>query len=152
MNTTKIACISIVFMLSLSSCSNKILPEKMPTTQIIFGSGGGFTNQIKEYSLLENGKIVEKATDGTHFNVITTVEQDKAEQCFNICKSFKLDELKFNEPGNMYYFLTIRSHAKEDNHIVWGDRSKPIAPEVATLHKMLMSYLPKKSPQDSPKK
>jgi hypothetical protein len=144
MNTTKMASSIILLVLLLAGCSKKIAMEKMPATQIIFGSGGGFTAQAKEYCLLENGKIVEKAKDGQEFDVLTTIDRDKATQCFSVSKTFKLDEMQFNEPGNMYYFVTIKSKSKAENKIVWGDKSKPVSSEVSTLYKMLMSFLPKK--------
>ena len=144
MKTSKIASSIMILILLLAGCSKKITMEKMPATQIIFSSGGGFTAQVKEYCLLENGKIVEKSKDGQEFDVLTTIDRDKATQCFNVSKTFKLDEMQFNEPGNMYYFITIRSKSKTENKIVWGNKSKPVSSEVAALHKMLMSFLPKK--------
>lgn len=140
---------SCLYLFLITSCSKKILPEKMPETQIIFGSGGGFTNQVKEYCLLENGKIVAKSADGTYFDILTHIGKTEAKQCFNKCQSLHLDEMQFNEPGNLYYFLTIRTKSKPENRIVWGDRSKPVSADVAQLHKTLMSYLPKRTPQEN---
>ena len=74
----------MILILLLAGCSKKITMEKMPATQIIFGSGGGFTAQVKEYCLLENGKIVEKSKDGQEFDVLTTIDRDKATQCLNV--------------------------------------------------------------------
>jgi hypothetical protein len=137
----------MILMLTLSNCSNKILPEKMPKNQIVFGRGGGYTAQIKEYCLLENGKIVELSEDAKQYNVLTTIDADKTTQCFNICKLFKLDEMKFEEPGNLYHFITIKS-SKTENKIVWGDKSKPAPSEVVNLHRMLMSYVHNKKDDD----
>lgn len=134
---------SILLILVSFGCAQKMTMEKISTPQIAFGSGGGFTNLLTEYYLLEDGKIVQKSKEGEGYKIITRIDKDKATQCFAGSKILNLDSLAFNEPGNMYYFITIRSDAKSENRIVWGSNDKAAPNEVKTFYKMLLNFLPK---------
>lgn len=135
--------LSILLILASFGCAQKMTMEKISTPQIAFGSGGGFTNLLIEYYLLEDGKIVQKSKEGQGYNILTRIDKDKATQCFANSKILKLDTLAFNEPGNMYYFITIRNDAKSENRIVWGSNDKPAPNEVKSFYKILLNFLPK---------
>ena len=141
--------LSILMILTSFGCAQKMTMEKISTPQIVFGSGGGFTNLLTEYYLLEDGKIVQKSKEGEGYNILTRIDKDKATQCFAGSKILKLDTLAFNEPGNMYYFITIRNDTKSENRIVWGSTDKPVPNEVKGFYKMLLNFLPK--PKDESK-
>ena len=115
----------------------------MPSNQIIFGSGGGFTGIVKEYCLLQDGRIVEKSKDGSVYNIITSIDRDIAKQAFSNCQFLGLNNLKFDDPGNIYQFLTIHTDSQTENRIVWGNINNQPPSEVTNLHKMLMSFIPK---------
>ena len=141
--------LSILLILASFGCAQKMTMEKISTPQIAFGSGGGFTNLLTEYYLLEDGKIVQKSKEGQGYTILTRIDRDKTTQCFAGSKIVNLDNLKFNEPGNMYYFITIRNDEKSENRIVWGSTDKPVPNEVKSFYKMLLNFLPK--PKDDSK-
>lgn len=121
--------------------------EKLPAPQIAFGSGGGFTNLTTEYYLLEDGKIVQKSKDTQAYNILTRVDQNQATQVFAGAKLLGLDNLQFNEPGNLYYFIAIRNNEQSENRIVWGSNDALIPTEVKNFYKMLLNLLPKTKEQ-----
>ncbi len=149
MKKTKLLPLCILIILFQAGCSRKVTMEKIPTPQISFGSGGGFTNLITEYILLEDGKIVKKSKEGERYDIIARIGKDKAAQCYIGAKVLKLDTLQFNEPGNMYYFVTLKKDDKTENRIVWGSVDKPISDEVKSFHKLLLSFLSKKNEKEA---
>lgn len=144
--------LSIFILLSLGGCAKKVTMEKIPTSHITFGSGGGFTNLVTEYILLEDGKIVKKSKEAERYDIITRISKDKAAQCYAGVKVLKLDSLQFNEPGNMYYFVTIKKDDKTENRIVWGSTDTPAPAAIKNFHKLLLSFLPKKNEKEDVKK
>lgn len=119
--------------------------DQMPDTQIIFGNGGGFTGEIKEYHLLNDGRIVSKSLGDTIFKVLSRIGKSKATACFDDCKKMKLNTMKFSEPGNRYYFIAVKEAGKPENRIVWGDNEQPVLDEVKNFYKTLMGHLPKQN-------
>jgi hypothetical protein len=140
---------SVFIILSLSltfGCRKKTIPmDQMPDTQIIFGNGGGFTGEIKEYHLLNDGRIVSKSLGDTIFKVLSRIGKSKATACFDDCKKMKLNTMKFSEPGNRYYFIAVKEAGKPENRIVWGDNEQPVLDEVKNFYKTLMGHLPKQN-------
>jgi hypothetical protein len=138
---------SVFIILSLSltvGCQKKTIPmDKMPDSQIIFGNGGGFTGEIKEYHLLNDGRIVNKGLNDTIYNVLSRIGKTKATACFEDCKKMKLNTMKFSEPGNRYYFIAVKEAGKPENRIVWGDNEQPVLDDIKSLYKNLMGHLPK---------
>jgi hypothetical protein len=152
MKIIKLLPLSIFTLLLVGGCSKKVTMEKIPTTHITFGSGGGFTNLVTEYILLEDGKIVKKAKEAERYDIITRISKDKATQCYSGAKVLHLDSLQFNEPGNMYYFVTIKKEDNTENRIVWGSTDTPAPIGVKNFHKLLLSLIPKKNEKENLKK
>ena len=118
--------------------------EKINEPHIAFGNGGGFTNRVKQYRLLEDGKIVEeiKMKDSIQYTLVAEIGKRKAKQCFTAINKLNLDSLKFSEPGNLYYFISVKAKdSLANNRIVWGSKDKPVAPAVQDFYKTLLDFL-----------
>lgn len=118
--------------------------EKLNEPHIAFGSGGGFTNMVKQYRLLQDGKIISetKLKDSTQYTIVADIGKRKAKDCFTAVNNLKLDSLKFSEPGNLYYFISVQTKdSLADNRIVWGSKDKPVPPEVQDFYKTLLAFL-----------
>jgi hypothetical protein len=135
--------------LALFGCHKKLLMEKINESHIAFGNGGGFTNLVKKYRLLEDGKIVEetKMQDSIQYKVVAEIGKRKAKECFAAINKLNLDSLQFSEPGNLYYFIAVQNKdSLANNRVVWGRKDKPIAPAIEDFYKILSDFLaqPKK--------
>jgi hypothetical protein len=115
---------------------------------ISFGSGGGFTNTVKTFHLLEDGRIVEITKDSIHkdsisnMKTIANIGKKNAKACFTEMQTLKLDSLQFAEPGNLYYFINVKKDTSAtENKVVWGSKDKPIPKEVHDFYKKLSAYL-----------
>jgi len=134
----KITILTFAFIFSLLACSHKMNPDKYKKSQIIFGNGGGFTNLVNEYHLLENGQLYHKRSIDTVFTELGKQNSDSVKILFAKTKVL-FDETKdFREPGNVYYFIKLKQDSTT-TEIVWG-ASKETSP-AKELYKELMNLV-----------
>ena len=121
-------------------CKNtKYTADNLPKEQIHFGKGGGFTGIEKTYTLLENGQLFEKATDGT-LTALESAKKKKAQGFFKTAKTLKLDQIKFQYPGNTYSFIEVPA-GEGFNRISWGDNQHPVDGAVQDLLNNMMALV-----------
>ncbi len=138
-------CVFLPFLLySLLSCTHKMNPDTYKKNQIVFGNGGGFTNLVNEYRLLENKKLYHRTSAATEFSELGKQKADTVKLLFGKTKVLFADTTTFHSPGNRYYF--IKYHTQ--NHIqtiVWGGSDANIPMEVLQkakdLYKDLMNLV-----------
>ena len=134
----------IVFLIVLSlliSCkSSHYTPTSYHDRQLIIGSGGGVTGAIKEYAVFENGQLfINKGVKGD-WRELKSVSGRTVRKIFSKAESLGLDELKFNHPGNMSYYL-IYKNGKKSNEVKWGDANNQVPPEIAAFYQELIREL-----------
>jgi hypothetical protein len=93
--------------------------------EIKFGTGGGFTGEVRTYKLTAACKLFEKE------KVLKKVESKKTMKLFIQAKELK--ELNFNEPENIYSFIEIKTKLRT-NRIVWNYRSTTLDNKVIQLY------------------
>lgn len=98
--------------------------------EISFGNGGGFTGQVKTYTLTTDDKILDNGTE------IKKIDSKKTLELYT--KAKKLEGYSFNTPENMYYFIEIKTNGKV-NRIVWGSNSTTVDKSVSELYNQLTS-------------
>ena len=104
---------------------------KKGVEKISFGTGGGFTGIENTYVLDKDGSIRDKDQN--------VVNELKKKEVLNIFENAnELANLKFNQPENMYSFITIISES-DTNRLVWGQETSPVPPKILTLHETLMN-------------
>ena len=113
--------------------------------QIIFGSGGGFTNLVNEYHLLENKKLYHKKSIDTVFSELGKQNADTVKILLGKTKVLFEDTTAFHNPGNMYYFIKFRKDNKTQE-IVWGGSKENITNDdilqkTKDLYKELMNLV-----------
>jgi hypothetical protein len=113
--------------------------------QIIYGSGGGFTNLVNEYRLLENKKLYHKKNTDSVFIELGKQNSDTAKILFSKTKVLFEDTTALHNPGNMYYFIKFRKDNKTQE-IVWGgakedDTKDAILQKAKDLYKELMNLV-----------
>lgn len=105
----------------LASCSPaKEFPSKYSKDQIHFGQGGGFSGLITYYALLEDGRLFLRSQRDSTFTLVTTWDKNFVDQMFSNYKRFNFDQLDFNEPGDLYYFLQYYPAKKPSHNLTWG--------------------------------
>jgi len=123
---------SILFLIILNSCMTGKIAVKTGIDEINFGSGGGFTGEVKTYTLTADSKVLELEKELTKINSKETLK------IFNEAKEIK--DYTFNKPDNMYSFIEIKTKEKT-NRIVWSFGSTTVDKKVTELHKRLMNLI-----------
>lgn len=138
--------IIILLFLGLFSCTRKIATDKMPTTQIVFGHGGGFTGMVHEYALLENGYIVRIQKDSATQRIVKKIGKKKAATYYAAVDSMRLHTWLYNVPGNIYHYVILKREGKKDNKIVWdGSGNDAHAPKnIEEFYVQLSAELPER--------
>ena len=93
--------------------------DKLPTKQIIFGDGGGFSGIETSYTLLENGQLFKQVgTDGP-YQELKSIKPKEAKVFFGKVASLQLYKMDIEMPGNLYYFLR-EVNETIDSRVTWG--------------------------------
>lgn len=103
------------------SCSKKGNLQAFDPKQdhLEFGNGGGFTGAISSVCLFKNGDVYRKSTSDTAFIKIGKIDLNKAKQLFNNYQTLGLKEMKLDEPGNRYYFISAFNDGVS-HKLTWG--------------------------------
>lgn len=115
-------------------------PNKYKKSQIIFGSGGGFTNLVNEYHLLENGRLYHKRSTDTTFTELSKQNADSIKILFAKAKVLFAEIKEFHKPGNMYYFIKIKDDSTT-KELTWSTSKESSPASVKDLFKELMNLV-----------
>ncbi len=129
------AIVLVIAVLTVASCvSNKIVSD---IQTLRFGSGGGFTGEIKKYELSSEGKLSNIIDQDTIF--LKNISKSSVQKIIVFAETIK--SLELNEPKNMYRFIEIDFNQSATNRLVWGlgYTDKPI--QVDSLYNKLTTLL-----------
>lgn len=125
----------------LSSCNRQSNPLTYTKNQLIFGSGGGFANQVNEYRLLDSRYLYSRRNNDSTFKELGKQKSGTVKKLFKESEAFFKEAQEFNQPGNMYYYIRLQK-GYQTQSLVWG-RPDTKAPEKATgLYRHLMNLVP----------
>ncbi len=126
-------------LLLLNGCHRqRYTPATFPGKQLTFGSGGGFTGQVVEYTLLENGQLFQNNTLTKEIKPLQRLDWKKRKWAFAEAEKLSLDKLSFNHPGNLYYFIQVKQ-GESSHRVTWGDPTATTPPALEDFYKQLLS-------------
>ncbi|WP_116983974.1 hypothetical protein [Emticicia sp. C21] len=125
----------------LSSCNKQINPLTYTKGQLIFGSGGGFANQVNEYRLLENKRLLFRKNNDTIFTDLGKQKGKTVKKLLKESEALFQETSGINEPGNMYYFVRLQKD-QQTQSAVWGRPNTQVPEKAKELHKELMNLVP----------
>ncbi|MFZ4400932.1 MAG: hypothetical protein ACOYO1_12925 [Bacteroidales bacterium] len=120
---------TLLICLILSSCITGKIATKTSIEEIQFGYGGGFTGEIKTFTLSANCKLFEKNKELKKVDAKIVLELFK--------KADELKEYTLNEPENIYSFIELKTKDKR-NRIVWAYGSIKVDKNAIDLHNKLL--------------
>lgn len=86
---------------------------------IVIGTGGGFTGQVREYTILENGQVFSGTSQEGFVKELPRLEKKDVVQIFRNYDELNFAALEIDKPGNMYHYLIMKN--ENGNHkIQWG--------------------------------
>lgn len=125
--------------------STHVFAQKLPFPQLQMGSGGGVTGQTITYILLENGKIYKQNSLKPDSLVLNrTLFASTAKKYLAEAKKLALTKRKFDEPGNMSFFVRYATTSKSEEAVVWGANGKTPPKEVKAFYEKFMKNLVRK--------
>lgn len=134
---------SLLTGLFFASCRTTYTTESFPENQLFFGSGGGFTGMVTEYLLLDNGQLYKHPAPDV-YEEMNRIKKKKAANLYAQYDTLGLDDLMFNQPGNIYFFIRMVNGEKE-NYLSWSDERPLPEVEMMDFYKSLMETVqPKK--------
>lgn len=117
----------VVIFIAFSACKTPTYTsENLPEKQLYFGNGGGFAGLVTEYLLLENGQLFKVNAPGD----LTEMNKVKKKTAAGIYQNYTeagFDDLLFNQPGNIYYFIRM-VNGENENYCSWSDQ-RPLPEE-----------------------
>jgi hypothetical protein len=128
---------------TITGICQTIQKDSIQGDYIEFGSGGGFSGASKNYVLTRSGDIYFIKNILADAN--TLVHLKKAKSCytkkiFSYVKKKKITELTYNEPGNVFHYMTL-SINNNKNRLVWGSSSTTPPENIITLSTKLHNLL-----------
>lgn len=129
----------VLFLFSFSCKTQQLPPDQYKDAQISFGSGGGFSGEYHEYTLLDDGRLFQKNRDGQSYTFLKKLNTSTTTQLFQNIKTFGIDSYKYNEPQNLYYFLSY-STPNTTNKIVWSGQPENKLSTINSMYKLLVTY------------
>ena len=114
-----------------------------PTTYegavISIGKGGGFAGTVREYRLLDTGRLYLKELGNTHFRLIRKKCKKKAYTWFYELERTGVRCIDYQNPGNVYQFVGLKDAAL-DKRVTWGNNDSEVAPEITDYYSRFMAY------------
>lgn len=141
-NTLKtILFLTFVSFIYFSGCkSQSYSSSQLPDKQIIFGKGGGFSGEVTEYILLENGQMFRSSSFEQEITEIKKIDPQEAAQFFSQMAALQLEKEDFDHPGNMYYFLSSKSPGNQSK-VIWGNGEYPVREDIQNFYNSLTKLI-----------
>ena len=103
----------------LGSCQrSSFQPDTIDQDYITFGKGGGMTNQVDTYYILRSGEVYRHNSLTKEYTPQEQLDKATREECFERALGLSDSLFGFEEPGNLYYFLTV--HSDTVVRCTWG--------------------------------
>lgn len=120
----------ILLSLILTGCGFGKQLRSSEVQEIKFGTGGGFTAELKAFTLAPDGRLFEND------QLKKRIDSSKTTALYNEAIEFLDDSLR--ESGNMYAFIELR-HKNNVNRITWAYGSTKASEKLIEFHKKLMA-------------
>jgi len=124
--------IALILLMCVSCKTQHKTPYDFEGQQIIFGQGGGFTGQVVEYTLLENGQLFTGTNQEGFVDELSKLDKKLVKQIFSMCKKYGFEDLKIDNPANQYYYF-ITKDGEKMNKVLWGVGDKEVPKELKIL-------------------
>ena len=95
-------------------------PATYKSTQLRFGSSGAVTGVIREYILFDDGRLFLSRGDGGVARELLKRSSGETRRIFRKTDELGLATMKFSHPGNISFYLVIKT-PKKTNIIKWGE-------------------------------
>lgn len=131
----------LAMLLWWSTACKKHTVDDLPTTQLHFGSGGGFAGAYTEYLILENGQCFKKESLNDSYKSIGKAKKSATKALFSQWETAKLGAMDFKHPGNLYYFVAMEVEG-QIHRLSWGASGHSAADQLKAFYKACNALIP----------
>ena len=136
--------VSIIMVFTIVGCSSQNGLAKYENTEIVFGSGGGYSGQVIEYRINTDRELTSTNSLTKETKTIGKLSKKETKALYDELSELKLPLIDYNKPGNMSYFVK-QSKGNKESKVVWGDISEDIPKDVKAYYDLLMSIVKEKN-------
>ena len=130
----------ILLIIMFTGCkSTHYTPKNYKGDQLVVGTSGGVTGMMKEYVLLDNGKLfLSKGIDGD-FREQMPMKRSQVREIFSRAEELNFPAHRFDHPGNLTYYLILKNPSR--SYLVkWGESGVTPPEGFNEFYQYLMSH------------
>lgn len=128
--------VSLCLLFGLSNCQRaNFQPEAIDQHYVTFGKGGGMANKVDTYYLLLNGRMYQHNSLTEEYTSLPRLDKSARNQVFAQAQQLSDTNFGCQEPGNIYYFLTI--HTDTVRQCTWGSSSYSPPESITSFYEYL---------------
>lgn len=125
------------------SCKTaQISPEQYTENKVYFGNGGGFTGELREFCLLENGDVFQINPSSRQATLRNSKGKSMAKSIFKNMDQMDLKKYTYDQPGNLYYWMKYHT-ASDSTYLIWGHSDMEVEEEVVHMYEQLVEMTKK---------
>ncbi len=122
----------------LGGCKTvQVSPEKYEKTKVYFGNGGGFTGELREFCLLENGDVFQINPTSREATLRNSKGKSSAKSIFKNMEQMKLNKYTYDQPGNQYFWMKYETDS-DSTYLIWGSAEMEVEEEIVNLYNELV--------------
>ena len=101
---------SAALILIIGACQREAFrPEAIDQDYLTLGKGGGMTNQVDTYYVLADGHVYQHGNFAKAYQPLGRLDRTTRARFFEEALAIDTTLFGCQEPGNLYYFLTIHT-------------------------------------------
>lgn len=108
-------------------------PEALQQDYLTFGKGGGMTNQVETYYILEDGQVYQHNNLVKEYRHLGRLKKADRKACFEHAAALPASLFGCDEPGNLYYFLSVHSQDTTKS-CTWGKNDFTPPAEITSFY------------------
>lgn len=108
--------------------------------KLVFGTGGGFSGKVTEYTLLSNGEFYSGTSNEGNVYQLDHNMKDRVNQIFKNYESLGFSDLDINETGNITKYIIKHSKNQNPHRIQWADFVIEVPDELNIYHRNLLAF------------
>jgi len=129
----------LISILLFQNCKTvDINPENYTKEKVYFGSGGGFTGELKEFCLLANGDVFQINPANRSSDLRKSIGKSSAKKIFKHIQSLHLNRYTYDQPGNMYFWMKHQSET-DSSYLIWGGSGLIIDEKITLIYEQLVA-------------
>ncbi len=136
----------LIFSLSIllfGSCKTaQVSPEKYEKAKVYFGNGGGFTGELREFCLLENGDVFQINPSSRQATLRNSGAKSLTKSIFKDMAEMDLKKYSYDQPGNLYYWMKYQTDS-DSTYLIWGHSDMVVEEEIVNLYETLVELTKK---------